>query len=218
MNGLSHRPALSLSTLDTLLRRAPVNVFLFDDNLICRYAAPVGDEFRGRPRHELMGRHAAEILPPANNGLRAILERAAREALSWRDPEHHFTVQTDDGETRHCWAIEVEPVATRRVRGVLVSWSDMSDLIAERDHLRAAVDELRRREDEQRLALVHIVAELRSLLTPAVGYLQVISRRPQLLGGRSLTAVIAEHVLPRLDDVVRSVDRLREAPFHSTQD
>ena len=209
MNGTSRVPALATGLYDMMVRRAPVNVFLFDDNLVCRYAAPVGDEFLGRPRDEFMGRHAVEVLP-VTDGLRPVLERAAREAVPWRDPEYHFTVSDGEGEQRQCWAIEIEPVVVDDYHGVLVAWSDLSDLIDERDRLRSEVEELRRRDEERRKAIAELVADVRTLLTPALGYLQVIIRRPRILGGQPITNVLADHVLPRLNDVVRSMDRLRE--------
>src|SRR5687768_15368499 len=75
------------AVLDRLLQRTPVNVFLFDTNLVCCYAAPVGDHFLGRPRDDLTGRQAAEILPPAADGLAPVLERAARDAERWQERE-----------------------------------------------------------------------------------------------------------------------------------
>jgi hypothetical protein len=47
MNAVAMKAAMNHAAVtppplwDTLLRRAPVHVFLFDRDLVCRYAAPV---------------------------------------------------------------------------------------------------------------------------------------------------------------------------------
>ena len=144
---------------DALLRLTPINVFLFDTDLICRYAAPVGDQFLGRQRDELVGRDAAEVLPPAANGLRPMLERAAREASTWQNPEYRFTRREGGVEQACCWSIHVEPVAVEDYRGVLVSWSDILEQAQERESLKAEVDKLRRDAGERNTALNSLLWE-----------------------------------------------------------
>ncbi len=202
---------------DALLRLAPVNVFLFDTDLVCRYAAPVGDEFLGEPRERLLGRHAAEVLPPAANGLRPVLERAAREASAWQDPEYRFTHRIGDVEQPCCWSIHVQPVAVEDYRGVLVSWSDIIQQAEERESLLAEVESLRGQARERNTALISLLSDLRNAITPISGYLQVIVRRPETLGGRSPREVIASQVLPRINDVLDATDRLCRPPIYAPE-
>src|SRR5207248_3276175 len=86
---------------DLILRLAPQHLFVFDMELICRYAAPAGDAFLGQPREQLTGRHAAAILPPAANGLRPILERVVQEGEPWRTAHYRYAHRVADAETVH---------------------------------------------------------------------------------------------------------------------
>ena len=209
--------ALPPSLGDALLRLAPVNVFLFDTDLVCRYAAPVGDEFLGEPRERFVGRHAADILPPAANGLRPVLERAAREATAWQNPEYRFIHRIGDVEQPCCWSIDVQPVAVEDYRGVLVSWSDIIQQARERESLLAEVASLRGQARERNTALIGLLSDLRNAITPISGYLQVIVRRPEMLGSRSPAEVIASQVLPRITDVLDATDRLRHPPIYAPE-
>lgn len=219
MNTSLPAPSLPPPLFDTLLQRTPVDVLLFDTALVCRYAAPADDTLFGRTADELVGRHAAEILPPAANGLRPVLERAAQEAAAWRAPHYRFTYRERDTELSFCWAIRVEPIAVEQYRGVLVTLSDVYDLIDENDQLRAENDRLHaeleqahRRESAWVTALRGLQATVRSRLAPVSGYLQVLARRPSVLAGRAVPSVIEDHVLPQLRNLVDAVDRLSEPP------
>lgn len=197
--------------LDMLLRRTPLDVLLFDRDLICRYAAPAGDEFLGHPREELEGRHATEILPPATNGLGPVLERAARDRTPWRKPRYLFDCDVRGVATSFCWVIEVEPVHVGGYDGVMVLLIDSNELQAitnERDRLRAELEQVRRQEADRRRALHELRANLRSLLAPISGYLQVIARRPWMLAGRAPASLVSERVLPQIDELVSAVDKL----------
>ncbi len=216
MNARSGVPSDSTTLLDNLLRRAPLDVFLFDTDLICRYAAPAGDEFLGQRRDQFIGRHATEILAPAADRLRDALERALHERLPWQDHDFRFTVHGSSGKTSCCWAIEVEPMADEDYQGIMVTLADMTDLIEERDRLRDEVADLRQRENERSRAFAEMVVNVRELLAPPLGYLQVIARRPHILRGRSPAAVITKHVLPRLNELVDTLARAREPQLHGS--
>lgn len=196
---------------DTLLRLVPLNIFLFDTDLVCRYAAPLDDQFLGRSREELTGRPAEEVLPPASNGLRSVLERAARETEAWRSPEYRFNRLIDDVETPCCWSIQVEPVAVDDYRGVLVAWSDVQEAFDERDALQQEVDQLRERERTRAARTFALLSEMRGILTPISGYLQAIVRRPRVLAGTPVNTVVAERLLPGVHRLVESIDRVAQA-------
>jgi hypothetical protein len=89
---------------------------------------------------------------------------------------------------------------------------DTHEPISENARLRAEIDELRRREAERISALRAIRADVRTLLTPISGYLQVIARCPRLLNGMPITDVINDRVLPAVDEVVHLTDRLAGPP------
>ena len=55
-------------------------------------------------------------------------------------------------------------------------------------------------------------ATLRNRLTPVVGYLQLLARRPRVLAGRSAAAVLEDEVLPRVRDLLDVIDRLYGPP------
>ena len=213
MTTASPPPGLPPPLFDLVLRLTPLDVLLFDRALICRYAAPAGDQFLGQPRDELEGRHAAEILPPAADGLRPVLERAANEQVNWRDSRYLFSCEVHGVPTEFCWVIQVEPVQVEGYEGVLVTLTDSNELreaVEERDRLRAELEESRRRAAVRRGALHDLRATLRSLLAPISGYLQVIARRPHALAGRPPAAVIADHVLPQMGGLVAAADRLKD--------
>ena len=212
MNSTRSSPTPPAAFLDTLLQLAPVDVLLFDTGLVCRYAAPAEDTLFGRTAEELTGRHAADIFPPAANGLRPVLERAAREAAGWRDARYRYRSPTDGNQTLYCWSVRVDPVAVEDFRGVLVTLADVQDLADENDQLRAEVEAAHRREAALRTALVNLQATVRTLLAPVVGYLQLVSRRPHVLAGRTVDALLDERVLPRLREVVTAVDQATRPP------
>ena len=217
MTTSSGSPSSDLSPLphavyDVLLRLAPSDLLLFDTSLICQYAAPTDDNFFGQRREQLMGRPAADILPPAANGLRPYLERAAREAEPWRDAEYPFIFRLADAETPYRWSLQIEPVAVDEYRGVLVILHDIRELADNYDRVRAELDELRHHEEARARRLRDQQADLRNLLTPISGYLQVIARRPDVLGDRSVASVIEEAVLPQLAQVVAVINQLGVTP------
>ena len=205
-------PTPPAAFLDTLLQMAPVDVLLFDTELVCRYAAPADDTLFGRTVEELVGRPAADIFPPAANGLGHALHRAVREAIGWRAPQYRYTHRTERSQTLYCWSVRVEPVAVDDYRGVLVTLADVQDLADENDRLHAEVEALHRREAALSTALSDLQAAVRTLLAPAMGYLQLIARRPQALAGRPTPAVVEEQVLPRLREVVLTVDQSTSLP------
>ena len=199
MNASSPSPTLPPPLLDRVLQQAPVDVLLFDTALVCRYAAPAEETLFGRTPEQLVGRHATEIFPPAADGLRPMLERAAQDAAGWRSPHYRYTYRESGSEMLFCWSIQVEPVAMENYRGVLVTLSDVQDLVDENDRLQAELE-------AQRTARRQLQTAVRTLLAPVMGYLQLIARRPHALRGRPAAAVIEERVLPRLREIVAAVD------------
>jgi hypothetical protein len=194
---------------DTVLRLVPAHVFIFDSALVCRYAAPTGGAFLGRSQEQLTGRHAFEILPAAGNGLRPMLERAAYEGSGWSTPQYRYNHRLDGAEIAYIWAIEVEPLAVADQRGVLLTFCDVLELVEERDRLRE-----RSAEREQQL----VVAEerVRTVMTSALGYLQILARRPELLRRYPLTSTIEDRVLPRLHEVLQTLAALQHLPTSSS--
>jgi hypothetical protein len=201
---------------DTLLRRLPVNLLVFDQRLICQYAAPLGGAVLGRPRDELPGRPAAEILPPAAGELGSVLLRAARDGVAWRDDSYQFLHgEPGDGASRlYCWSIQVDPLRADGFRGVMISWLDALAAFESRRE----VETLRRQQRERNAALVGIVSDLRNLITPLSGYLQVISRRPAMLGSSSPRALIEQQLLPQIGYLLGVVDRLRHPPIYENDE
>ena len=216
------------SLLETILRLAPLDVLLFDTELVCRYAAPVGGSLFGRSVDQLVGQPAADIFPPARDDLRSALELAAHNAATYQYPSYRYTYTDIEAtsETLFCWSVRVEPVALRdyrgreEFRGVLVTLADVQDLADETDRLRHDNDVLQRENGrlQQQLVEAHrreaasaearrrLRAAVRGLLAPVAGYLQVLSRRPRVLRGRPAEQVIEEIVLPGLRRVVTAVD------------
>jgi PAS domain-containing protein len=205
---------------DLVLRLAPSHLFVFDTALICRYAAPADDHFLGVARDELVGRHATEVLPPASNGLRPLLERAAVEGRAGTVPQYRYTHRVEDAETVHLWAIQATPLRLEPYRGVLLTLSDVLDLVEQRDRLQlqcddltAQVDQLTRRQAERNRALTALATHLRTQLTPVWGYLQLLLERPDLRTGSSAEAILKDAVLPQLQlvvDAVRNLEYLQD--------
>lgn len=204
--------------LDDILQRAPLHLFVLDRDLVCRYAAPVGDSFLGLPRADLVGLDIGDILPPARNGLRQSLHDAAHERKPWAHPQHEYRHPTEDGEVLYVWAVSVEPVALRDSQGVLLTLRDILEHVQTRTRLEFETERLRtalRMRDQQAAARAQAAHELclkvRNLLAPITGYLQVIARRPTLLTGQTLPEVIERNLLPQLGDLVDRVDRFESA-------
>lgn len=87
------------------------------------------------------------------------------------------------------------------------------DLRNENARLRQEIDDLRNQEAERERALGQLCADLRTLLTPVSGYLQVIARHRPLARNRPVDSMIEQDVLPRVSDLTRAVDRLVEPPL-----
>ena len=219
--------------LETMLHQAPLDVLLFDTDLVCRYAAPAGDTLFGRTADQLSGQHAADIFPPARGDLRSALELAAHGAQVYQYPSYRYTY-TDTASTTEmlfCWSVRVEPVVLRdyrgqeEFRGVLVTLADVQDLADENDRLKRdkhpldqehqrlqdELAEAQRREAASLEAGRKLRAVVRNLLTMVMGYLQILSRRPDALRGRPSGEVVEQIVLPGLGRVVDAMDTLESA-------
>lgn len=205
--------------LDHLLRAAPLDVLLFDTELVCRYAALVDDTLLGRTEAELVGQSASTLFPSGADDLMSALELAAASASSYHYNAYRYTHHQPATETLYCWSVRVEPVVLHdyrgreEFRGVLVTLADIHDLVDQRDRLQAENERLRQQlaAAEEQVALDRMASQrlreaVRNALTPATGYLQVISRRPQVLGGRPVAQVIDQRVLPSLQQAINAVD------------
>ena len=216
-------PSIPRLLLETILWQAPLDVLLFDTDLICRYAAPASGSLFDRTADQLVGQSAREIFMSQNDDLHAALESAARTAGRYEYPSYRYTHAQATEETHYCWSVRIEPVLLRDYRGqdefhgVLVTLSDVQDLADTNDRLEAEVAELRNeiarleqllraRADAGREERARLHQSVRAQLTPVVGYLQVLSRRPSSLGDRSPVDVIEGHVLPGLRRLVDSVE------------
>lgn len=194
---------------DLLLRLAPADILLFDSTLRCHYAAPVGDTFLGTSRSQLVGRHVTEILP-ARTRLQTALERAARQTASWEHGDYTLPSRSADQPTDYRCAVRVEPVILPDFTGVLVLLSEIGALAGERDRLRAELEALRRQEAARTEAIRRLHGQVRTQLTPVIGYLQLLVRRPAAFGGRTAATVINGLILPVLDRLVETLDHLRD--------
>lgn len=213
--------------LDTLLHQAPLDVLLFDTDLICRYAAPADDTLFGRAAHELIGLSADEVFPPAGGDLGPALQLAARNAATYENPSYRYTFEEAQTRTLFCWSVRIQSVALRdyrgreEFRGVLVTLADVQDLADTNDRLTAEIEALRRERGllrrqldaaQQRVGTLvqarrHLQSAVRNQLTPVIGYLQLLYRRPQQLNGQPAAAVIETHVLPGLRRVVEELEQ-----------
>jgi PAS fold len=206
---------------DLVLRAAPSHLFVFDTALICRYAAPSGEEFLGIPRDDLLGRHAAEFLPPASDGLRPLLEQAVFEGKEASLPQYRYAHRVGDAETLHLWSVRATPLHLDSYRSVLLALSDIVNLVEQRDQLQfrcddlqGEVERLRRAQAEGNRGLGALVIQLRSRLTPVLGYAQLLVRRPELLGSRAPEAILRDEMLPQLHlvvEIVQSLEHLQNA-------
>jgi PAS domain S-box-containing protein len=165
-------PSLPPRLLEILLRRAPVDVLLFDAALVCRYAAPAGETLFGQTAAELVGRSVSEVFP-TQDGLAAMIEAVLHQDGGWRDPGYRIPRRTEQRAVFSCWSVTVEPVTTTDFTGVLITLADVKDLADEVESLRHELESLRHENEQSRLVLQERV---RTRLTPALGYLQVLSR------------------------------------------
>lgn len=222
----SPSPSLPAALLEALLHHAPLDVLLFDTELVCRYAAPASGELFGRSAHALTGEHASAIFDPAYGDIQTALRLAADDAGGAEYPSYRYTAA--DAETRmyYCWSVSIQPVllldyrGREEFRGVLVTLADVQDLADERDRLRTAeerllaengvlhveLEDLRGRLAASENARRQVQAQVRNLLAPLYGYLQVLARRPAILAGESAQAIAEQLLLPRVREVVAAVD------------
>ena len=210
-------PSLPRALLETLLDRAPLDVLLFDVGLICRYTALTGDTLLGRTAAELVGASAVDIFGRGAGDLLAALHLAADGAVTAQYPVYRYTRQEAEAQTSHCWSVAIEPVLLHdyrggeEFRGVLVTLADVEDLADERDRLREAegrltaeTTALRLQLDARRRRAETARTQVRTLLAPVAGYLQVLARRPELLAGQDQAALIER--LLRLSAIAAAVD------------
>ena len=199
--------------LETLLRMAPLDVLLFDRELVCRFAAlPEGTLF-GRTAEQFVGEPAEAIFPPARGDLRTALELAASSATSYAYPayRHRYTDTDSTTETAFCWSVRIEPVLLRdyqgreEFQGVLVTLADVLDLTDENDRLRADTDLLQRENDRLRQELAAAWRRWPASPEPPPG-LRLVTRDDRgPLGANRLLAALPreeyERLLPELEPV-----------------
>lgn len=223
---------LPSSLLDALLRMAPLDVLLFDTDLVCRYAALAEGSLFGRTPDQFIGRPAAEIFPPANGDLRTALTLAAESAAVYNYRPYRYTLTTPEPQTFFCWSVRIEAVSLadyrgrEEFRGVLVTLADVQDLADDNDRMTREVDRLQRevsqlrqqmvaaerREAAHRESRLDLRSVVGNLLTPAMGYLQLLSRRPHVLRGQPLAQTIEEKILPELRRIVEAMADDDQAP------
>lgn len=213
MNTMLENPTMPPSMAELVVRRAPLTFLWFDQDLICRYAAPAEDELVVPDAHALIGNHADDVLPAYAAGrLRRIIEHAARHALRWRGAA--VAMRDPECNGPDCWrSVVVEPVQERGFHGVLVIVGDATENILEFERLKGEVQSLREAREAQTEALIEFASDLRNALTPVAGYLQVLIQRPWALAGRSWRSVIGGKVLPQVHRAIAITDRLRQPPF-----
>ena len=210
--------------LDALLRRAPLDVLLFDADLVCRYAALADESLLGRTAAEFVGEPAEAIFGRQAGDLLAALRLAAGGGSSYDYRDYRYTFQESEAHTFYCWSVRVEPVAFHDYRGraefegALVTLADVADLADERDRLRDAEARLLAETADLALKLrareeraVALQARVRDLLAPLSGYLQVLARRPAVLADEPVTSV-AERLLGRVAEIVAAVDEAARPP------
>ena len=151
--------------LETLLRMAPLDVLLFDGELVCRYAVLGEGTLFGRTADQFLGQPVDAIFPPARGDLRTALELAAGGSeAGYAYPAYRYTYADTEGtsETAFCWSVRVEPVllhdyrGREEFRGVLVTLADVLDLTDEVDRLRQEGDQLEREVDRLRRELAAV--------------------------------------------------------------
>ena len=199
--------------LETLLRMAPLDVLLFDTELVCRFAALADDTLFGRTAAEFVGQPADAIFPPIRGDLRSALELAATSPTSYQYPSYRYTYTDTSGttETAFCWSVRVEPVTLHdyrgreEFRGVLVTLADVLDLSDENDRLRSQVDELQRELDRLRRELAAARAQWPVSREPPAGVHVIAPDRQTPAGANRLLASLPppeyQRLLPELESV-----------------
>jgi nitrogen-specific signal transduction histidine kinase len=223
--------SLPLALLESLVQLAPLDVLLFDSDLICRYAAPAGESLFGRSATELVGETATALFSPQSGDLHTALREAAENAGSFDYPAYRYTMEDAETQQYYCWSVRIQPVnlldyrGRDEFRGVLVTLADVQDLADERDRLQAgqerllaeqarlhaSLEDLRARLASSTAAQQEVRAQVRDLLAPAYGFLQLIAERPEALSGQSPERLIHQVVLPRLRAIVATLDAATQA-------
>jgi hypothetical protein len=212
-------PAPPSALLDALLRLAPLDVLLFDTELVCRYAAPADGTLFGRTAAQLVGEPDAALFPAGADDLLAALRLAAEQAAAAQYRSYRYTHREATTETLFCWSVRIAPVLLHDYRGreefhgVLVTLADIQDLADTNDRLQRELTQLRGELAASRAREAAALADrrrlqeaVRTVLTPVLGYLQVLSRRPHILNTHPVGSLIEERVLPGLHQVVDLVD------------
>jgi hypothetical protein len=204
---------------DLVLRLAPLHVFVFDAGLVCRYAAPLDGTFLGQPGERCLNRHASEFLPPATDGLGSALEGVLQEGAPWRTDHYRYSHRVGDAETVYTWAIEATPIQAPPHRGILLTLTDVLQLVEERDRLRLQcedlqdiAEQLRHQQTERDRVLTATATHMRTLLTPVWGYLELILRSHEFRTEAALRSVLAGTVLPQLHELLDLVRGLENLP------
>lgn len=155
------RAPLPPQPLESMLRMTPLDVLLFDPELVCRYAALADDTLFGRTAEQFVGQPADAIFPPIRGDLRSALELAASGSTGYQYPSYRYTYSdtNDTTETAFCWSVRVEPVTLHdyrgreEFRGVLVMLAGVLDLTDGVDRRRRDADVLQRENDRLRREL-----------------------------------------------------------------
>jgi len=94
MTSFAPAPA-PVQLLDAMLRMAPLDVLLFDHDLICRYAVLADETLFGRTAGQFIGEPADALFPPARDDLRAALKLAVSgSGASYEYPAYRYTSPT----------------------------------------------------------------------------------------------------------------------------
>lgn len=100
--------SLTYRTLDGVLLALPVHVLCFDQDLICRYAAPSGAHFLGRSRDELHGQHVDRVFP-VGMALRPYLETVLHTNQPWRTERLPYPGGPNGAWPPGAWAVHALP-------------------------------------------------------------------------------------------------------------
>ena len=150
---------------------------------------------------------SSEIMPSTANGLRAALERAATGAERWQTPHYQFRHRAGGTETIHHWAVSVEPLEMIGEHGVLLALSDVQALVNEQNRLAAQVNDLLEQQEREVRGKQALYKQMRSVLAPISGYLQLMARRPQALAEHPNADVLEQHLLPLLRQLLDLVQQ-----------
>jgi len=96
--------------LHQLLLLLPAHVFLFDTEFVCRYAAPYGPHFLGRPVAELVSTRAADLFAevlPLVPGIMQVMETGT----SWAHPCVPYPAGPQGAWSAGMWQVQIQPWA-----------------------------------------------------------------------------------------------------------